>query len=574
MKKLDSEFCKVGRFVRLTIVLTFGCIVLKAQPNIQLQDKLAAGLVSPIHITHAGDGSGRLFVAEKGGVIKVFTSTFKNPAVYLDLTTLVNSGGEAGLLSIAFHPLFETNGALFVHYVNTSGNLVVARYESTNPAANVMDDTTPTIVLPITHGGGNHYGGEMHFGSDGFLYISVGDGGGGNDINNNAQNTTRLLGKMLRINVATAGTATYTSPADNPYPINAILPRNEIFSIGLRNPFRWSFDSETGDFWIGDVGQGLMEEIDFCPSAQAKGINFGWRCYEGNARTPAYNSGTYTTECSAYPNFSPRYVYPRSQGVSVVGGVVYRGERFPMMTGYYIGSDYYTGRFHIIPPGSAAGTISGTTPATKGGIADYGEGEDGEIYAVALDENKIYQIIDGNALPVKLVDFTAHAGAEGVSLDWKTASEENFRQFDVEYSASGSQFQYLGTVNSQSSEKGASYNFTHAVKFGTAYYRLKMIDKDESFAYSRIISVNLGEIADGGIVKPSLITTGSMVLDLSQKYQSMELLNTSGKVFLKKDISGKSGKIDVNVNMVSSGLYVVRLLGDDIVRQQKVVLIQ
>jgi glucose/arabinose dehydrogenase len=573
MKKLDSEFRKIVRFARFSVVLLFSCVVLKAQPNIQLQDKLADGLLSPIHIANAGDGSGRLFVAEKAGVIKVFTSTFKNPAVYLDLTSLVNSGGEAGLLSIAFHPLFETNGALFVHYVNKSGNLVVARYESTNPSANVMDDATPTVVLPITHGGGNHYGGEMHFGSDGFLYISVGDGGGGNDVGNNAQNTTGLLGKMLRIDVATSGTATYTNPSDNPFPTNTILPRNEVFSIGLRNPFRWSFDSETGDFWIGDVGQGLMEEIDFCPLAQAKGVNYGWRCYEGNARTPAYTSGTYTAECSAYSNFSPQYVYPRSQGVSVVGGVVYRGEKYPMMNGYYIGSDYYTGRFHIIAPGSAAGTISATTPATKGAIADYGEGEDGEIYAVALDENKIYQIIDGNALPVRLVDFTARPGAEGVSLSWKTASEENFRQFDVEFSTTGSQFQYLGTVNSQSTEKGSSYSFTHAINSGMAYYRLKMIDKDESFAYSRIISVNLGEIADGGIVKPSLITTGNMVLDLSQKYQSMELINTSGKVFLKKDISGKSGKIDVNVNMVSSGLYVVRLLGDDIVTQQKVVII-
>ncbi len=551
-----------------------------AQPNIYMETVVATGLNAPIQITHAADGSDRIFVAERAGVIKVFSAAYVQLGVYLDLSSRVDAGGEGGLLSIAFHPDFETNGCLFVHFTDTNDNIKVSRYQTVTPSANTMTSTDYLDILSIAHPANNHFGGEMHFGADDNLYISIGDGGGSNDLNNNAQNLNVLLGKMLRITVATSGTGKYTIPLNNPFRVSSDINtnRNLICALGLRNPFRWSFDRSNGDMWIGDVGQGGEEEVNFCASNAVLGVNYAWRCYEGSVRTPAYNNDDHSIECAGYPNFVPLHVYVRSSPgdpVSVVGGVIYRGIKYPDMQGYYIGSDYYTGQFHVVAPLdiSLSNDIL-TTP--KAGITDFGESEDGDVFAVVMGENAIYRFVDANVepLPVTLMNFTASKSVEGTVLRWTTSSEENFRQFDIEHSFNAKQFEKIGSVVSLNMQNGSAYRFTHARnQLGAAYYRLKLLDMDETFGYSKIITV-AADAQETAFVRPSVVTNGTLNLELASGFHSVELLNISGSPILKKNIVGKTGMTGVSVNAVSGGLYIVRLTANDkSTIQQKVLIV-
>jgi hypothetical protein len=251
---------------------------------------------------------------------------------------------------------------------------------SSNP--NVADPLSKVIVITIPHSiNSNHNGGELHFGTDGYLYLSTGDGGGSGDAANNAQNTSVLLGKILRFNVNTSLTSPYyTIPAGNPY-------SNEIYDVGLRNPFRWSFDKLTGDMWIGDVGQNSWEEIDFRAVGTNPGLNYGWRCYEGNA---TFNS----SGCGPVSNYIfPAYTYPITSGpAAVTGGIVYRGAANPALQGWYIGADFYSGVFYKIFPNGIGGWITSTQTLSPIGMADFGEDENGEAYAVSLISNSVYRI--------------------------------------------------------------------------------------------------------------------------------------------------------------------------------------
>jgi glucose/arabinose dehydrogenase len=552
-----------------------------AQPDIYLKTVISSDLTAPIHMAHAGDGTDRIFVAERGGVIKVFSSTYTYIGIYLDISSRVSTAQEGALLSIAFHPGFETNGAFFVHFSDRFGNIVVSRYVSSVSSNNTMNDVSPVDILTISHPGTNHYGGEMHFSSDGNLYVSVGDGGGSNDANNNAQNVNTesdgsLLGKILRITPATSGTETYIVPLDNPFPANLSLDRNEIFAIGLRNPFRWSFDRSNGNVWIGDVGQYDREEIDYVAAGSFKGANFAWRCYEGAIRNPMYAGTEFDSECGSYSNFSPLYDYSRASGsVSVVGGVVYRGTKYPQMAGYYIGSDYYTGAFHVLAPSATTLSLMDGL-ANKTGITDFGESEDGDIFAVSMSENKIFRFADANVepLPVTLVDFQGRFMNEGVKLSWKSSLEKDFRHFEVEHSTDARSFTKLGVVESSNHTGGSTYQYVHqGVVHGNHYYRLKMVDVDETFGYSRMISVQV----DGGLtgfVYPSVIRSGTMSVNLAQGGDVLEVINTSGHVLMRSDVGGKIGKVDVPVHHLAAGLYIARLRGEGVADiQQKVVIV-
>lgn len=542
-----------------------------AQPKMYLKPAIESNVETPMQIVNAGDGSKRLFVAERSGIIKVFDAAHAYKEVYLNFSSLVSQSGEGGLLSIAFHPNFEVNGCLFVHFTDKFGNVVVHRYDSSTPGADVMDDLTPLEVISIPHPANNHYGGEIHFGPDGNLYISVGDGGGGNDPANNAQNTQNWLGKLLRITVATSGTDQYVVPADNPYIGTGDNVKPEIYAIGLRNPFRWSFDRSNGDIWIGDVGQGTKEEIDHRTTATLRGANFGWRCYEGDGSNPAYASDP---SCIPANNVTPRYSYGRALGASVIGGVVYRGAVSTAMNGYYIGSDYISGIFHVLAPGAATLSPMAGLP-NKTNISDYGESEDGEVYVVAMGENVIYRVADelSEPLPVTLVSFTGRRVQEGVALRWETSLEENFHHFDLEYSSNAKQFRSIALVASQNTTGGSMYTFTDPnYAEGIGYYRLRMVDRDESYAYSRIIKVEGGE-NESSFVSPSIVTDGMMRVSLTQAYSELQLLNSTGSILLSTNISGKSGRFDLPVTTLATGLYIVRLLSNDKkTLQQKIIM--
>ena len=357
---------------------------------------VANNLANPVAITHAGDGSGRLFITLQCGKIVIYNGTGVLTTPFLDITSLVkspcnNGGGEEGLLSVAFHPTYSTNGFFYVHYTNVSGNIVIARYTASPPSSNVANLNSAFILLSIPHPtNSNHNGGQLQFGPDGFLYIGPGDGGGGGDTNNNAQNLGTLLGKMLRINVngddfPTDPNRNYSIPSDNPFV--GITGLDEIWALGLRNPWRFSFDLLTNDLFIGDVGQNNIEEIDFQPASSNGGENYGWRCYEGNS---AFN----TSGCGPASNYEfPIFEYSHTNGCSVTGGYRYRGNEFPQLFGIYFSGDFCSG---IMWGTTQNGSIWTTTQLldTSLSISTFGEGEDGEIYLAHYSSSgAIYHIV-------------------------------------------------------------------------------------------------------------------------------------------------------------------------------------
>jgi hypothetical protein len=333
-----------------------------------------SGLSSPVFVTHAGDGSNRLFIVELGGKIKVRRPGEFNPTDFLDIGSRIVAGGERGLLGLAFHPQYPANGRFFVFYTRAGdGALVIAEYRvSANP--DVASPTTEKILLTIPHPTySNHNGGMLAFGTDGYLYIGTGDGGSGNDPSNNAQNRNSLLGKMLRIdvNVPAGSSAPYLSPASNPF-AGATQGLDEIFAFGLRNPWRFSFDRLTGQQWVADVGQGAREEVN---APIVSGGNYGWRVYEGAACT-----GVDSSLCTPANYLFPVFDYGHANGrCSITGGYVYRGTRAAVAQGTYVHGDYCTGE--VFTWNGAMQTVLMDTALN---ISSFGEDEAGEIYVVGL----------------------------------------------------------------------------------------------------------------------------------------------------------------------------------------------
>ncbi|MEO6216297.1 MAG: PQQ-dependent sugar dehydrogenase [Sphingomonas sp.] len=543
------------------IVAIFFCLLfstITAQPPISMTPVIDTGLSAPISFVNAGDGSNRVFIVQQGGNIRAYDADFKFLSVFLTVSD-VNYSGERGLLSLAFHPDYATNGFFYVYYVNTQGNLELARYHVSSNA-NIADPASKVIVITIPHPTNtNHNGGELHFGTDGYLYLSTGDGGGGGDQPNNAQTTTILLGKILRFNVNTSAVAPYyTIPAGNPY-------NNEVFDLGLRNPYRWSFDRLTGDMWIGDVGQDSFEEINFRAASSTGGINYGWHCYEGNA---TYN----TTGCGPSTDYVfPVYNYPsQNPSAAITGGIVYRGTAYPALQGYNISADFYSGIFYTTISNGAGGFTTTTQTIAPIGIVDFGETENGEAYAISLTSGSVYHITSG-ALPVTLTDFSVLVNRQGVKLNWQTSTELNMKQFDIEYGLNGSSFGYLGTVKAQKSAGGATYSFVHPINYkGPLFYRLKIVNQDGSFKYSGVVRLVLNNTGKD-LVVPSLITNGSMNVNLQdQAFNSLELINMNGVIVMQKNISGQAGQLLVPLQKQAAGVYTVRLTGPATTTVQKI----
>ncbi len=339
------------------------------------------GLELPVFLTHAGDGSGRLFVIEKPGRIYVAADSSSNPTLFLDITDRVgSSGNEQGLLGMAFAPDYADSGYFYVNYTNRSGNTVVSRFQVTDDP-DQADPDSESQVLSVAQPARNHNAGMLTFGPDDMLWIGLGDGGAANDQFGNGQNGQTLLGSMLRIDVSDPDVA-YTVPADNPFVgdgnggANDVL--DEIWAIGLRNPWRYSFDAETGDFWIADVGQNQYEEINFIPAATVEegGLNFGWPVVEGLHCFASNN-------CDQSDYYAPIHEYSHAgNGCSVTGGYVYRGKEFPALDGVYFFADYCTGYLWALwtdadgEPQVERVLETGTTTSS------FGVDEEGELYIV------------------------------------------------------------------------------------------------------------------------------------------------------------------------------------------------
>ena len=340
--------------------------------------RVATGLVSPVLVRSANDGTARLFVVEQAGRVRV-VSGGRITGTYLDIRSLVRSGGEQGMLGLAFAPDFAKSHLLWVTYTRGDGALVLARFTAASTTSPNVSTGTRRTILVVPHPlNTNHNGGNIAFGPDGYLYLGTGDGGGSGDPANNAQNLRRLLGKMLRLNVRCAGHL-YCRPASNPWATSTKY-RHEIWMWGLRNPWRWSFDTN-GTLYIGDVGQYKYEEIDIVPASRQKGANLGWTCREANH---VFNSARCNSQARYLaPTLEICHVDVRGCPLSigaeaVIGGYVYRGTAKVSARGTYVYGDYVTGRVWAYRGGVRS------LPTALAGVSGFGTGNDREIYAVTL----------------------------------------------------------------------------------------------------------------------------------------------------------------------------------------------
>jgi glucose/arabinose dehydrogenase len=344
---------------------------------------VASGLSSPVLVTHAGDGSGRLFVVEQTGKIKILKGGTVLPTPFLSLSASILAGGEQGLLGLAFHPQFESNGKFYVYITLRNGNNAVNEYRVDAPyTADTARWQTGRRIMTISHPTySNHNGGNLAFGPDGYLYIGTGDGGSSGDPFNRSQNLNSFLGKILRINPNlpnAAGTRNYRIPQTNPYVGRTGL--DEIWARGVRNPWRYSFDRANGDLWIGDVGQNRWEEIDRSRAVSGlnagRGLNYGWRVMEGRA---CFNP---STACNKTGKVVPIAVYGHSLGCSVTGGYVSRGPD-ALLAGGYIYGDFCSGRIWGFDAAAASPTPALLKDTTLN-ISSFGEDEAGNLYVVDL----------------------------------------------------------------------------------------------------------------------------------------------------------------------------------------------
>lgn len=340
----------------------------------------------PVEFVSPDDGANNNFVIAQKGKIHVFKNdaNVKSAPVFLDITKKVTSGGERGLLGLAFHPDYKKNGYFYVNYTRGGKDLetAISRFQVSKKNPNAADPASEEVLLTYKQPYSNHNGGKVAFGKDGYLYIAVGDGGSGGDPQNNGQNKSVLLGKILRIDVnKQAGNLKYSIPDDNPFKGSKEGFREEIFAYGLRNPWRFSFDKTTGDLWAGDVGQNKIEEVDIIK----KGQNYGWRVMEANE---CFKSANCNKEGLALPVWS--YLQGGETGRSVTGGHVYRGKKLQALVGRYVYGDYVTGNIWTLTANKSGKYDNAFLMQHKGSISSFGEDANNELYVCSYGDGKIY----------------------------------------------------------------------------------------------------------------------------------------------------------------------------------------
>jgi len=376
---------------RLVVFIFCNCLITSAL-RAQLQFDLIehqSGLTRPVGIDHAGDD--RLFITEQNGAVRIIDEQGNLlPTPFLNLGLGNFSGGnEQGLLGLAFHPDYQNNGYLYINYTDENGDTRIDRYQVKNDNPNEVDPSSKSLVIKIDQPLSNHNGGDLNFGPDGYLYIGMGDGGGANDQLGNSQRRTSLHGKMLRIDVNVD--SGYAIPADNPFAFDDFT-LDEIWALGLRNPWRFSFDRLTGDMWIADVGQDDWEEVDFQAADSKGGENYGWNCFEGTAvfstNDPcSVQLADYVAPVSQYESKSS------TDGCSITGGYVYRGQDYPDLYGHYIYADYCSGKFWSISRDCDSNFVNQfLVQKNPFEISGFGEDQQGEVYVAALNEGKIYKV--------------------------------------------------------------------------------------------------------------------------------------------------------------------------------------
>jgi glucose/arabinose dehydrogenase len=538
----------------------------QSQPVLTFTPVITTGLSSPVDVVAANDGTNRIFIVERGGTIKVYSNTYTQLSNnFLTISTNILTGGERGLLSLVFHPDFENNRYFFVYYTNSQGGINVDRFQTQVSNPNQADAATRTnimtIVKPVSQD--NHNGGKLNFGLDGHLYFGLGDSGGGGDPRNLAQRGDSLWGKMVRINVDNFTTPPfYTIPTDNPYISNpAVL--DEIFSFGLRNPWRWSFDRLNGNVWIADVGQNAREEVNKVTPAQSNAANYGWRCYEGFS---TFNTGG-CQPASSY--ISPIFDYPHNGatgGFSITGGYVYRGTLYPAMAGYYICADYASANAWVINSTTNASTLQAGVPAE---ISSFGELENGELVAVTLT-GSLYTVTTNSILPLQLLSWTGTTQNGYNTLTWQTANESQVAQFEIEYSSDGVQFAKVGTVAAKNTAQ-AVYTFNHTIVNGNVYYRLKMLNTDGSSKYSSIVFLKNSSLKNNSIVRQYNGSANIIWLNTgSTDKVKFQLFSLTGENLLS--IGNYKNNALINLQHLPQGIYIAKISLNENESSEKIIL--
>jgi len=513
--------------------IAFSSSVAFTQPIISFQN-IITGLSAPVDFVHAGDNSGRMFIVEQGGIIKIWNGTNVLSAPFLDISGIISKGGERGLLSLAFHPNYATNRYFFVYYTNLSGAITIARYQAKTTNINEADATTGTVLMSISKNYSNHNGGKLNFGSDGYLYFATGDGGSGGDPDNNAQNGNSLLGKMIRIDVNNFSNPPYYNiPSDNPYVGNSNV-KPEIIALGLRNPWRWCFDKQTGDMWIADVGQGVWEEVNFKASNTIlSATNYGWRCYEGNS--------VYTTCNPQIPsnNQLPIFQYDHSNngGYSITGGLVYRGSEFPDLQGYYICTDYVINNGWLIKNNGNNNFSITKQTGWLSNISAFGESQNGTLYAVSLN-GTIAKVIATTPLPIQLTQFSVSLKNNQHTIEWSVLQEEKGDEYVVEKSENNlQQFIPIFSTKALQNQTQNSYKINIAAATNPVFYRLKMIHANGTFTYSSIVSINQN-IPTSSTIKAYKNSSSSITLITQKPITEIQLFDVTGKNLTNKKLTG------------------------------------
>jgi len=388
--------------ISLSLLLLVGFIYGNCQDAPSANDLIpfATGLNTPVCIANAGDS--RLFIVNQTGYINIVDSIGNvNPQPFLDIHERVIYGGERGLLGVAFHPQYHANGYFYVNYVGAGDSTHISRFNVSTGNPDLADPGSELKLMTLFQPYANHKGGDLCFGPDGYLYIGLGDGGSAGDPGNRAQNPMEFLGKMLRIDVDQGNP--YSIPPTNPF-YNNPTTLGEIWALGSRNPWRFSFDRLTGDLWIGDVGQDSIEEIDFQPVNDPGGENYGWRCYEGNL---VYNS----SGCAPDSTFTfPVYTYPHGVDCSVTGGFVYRGDASSPFYGYYFFTDYCSDLIRTLHQvaGNWVEEDFGQFPGNN--FSTFGEDSAGRLYVAGITSGTIFRVL-GNPIGIGNND-----GFEGIKI--------------------------------------------------------------------------------------------------------------------------------------------------------------
>lgn len=566
-----KKFLLPHKAYSILILFSFLAFSSIGQPVIGFQS-VATGLNNPVDVVTA-PGDNRLFIAQQNGLIRIWDGNSFSNFINLGPVLTNPAAGEQGLLSIAFHPGYNTNRYFFVWYTNSTGAVTLARYQRNISDPDVADFGSGQVLLSISKPGSpyytNHNGGKLNFGPDGMLYIGTGDGGSGGDPFNNAQDGNSLRGKMLRLNVNSFATSApfYDIPADNPFVAAGDNILDEIYAIGLRNPWRWSFDRSNGDMWIADVGQGAWEEVNWLPADSAAGVNYGWKCYEG--------AHVYSTSCSPADTVSPVFEYGHNGatgGYSITGGYVYRGNEYPALQGYYITADYVSGNLWLVAPNGSGGFNSYLQSGLPGNIAGFGEAADGTLYALSRSAGIMYKVIVTSVVPVTISRFTVIQSGGYNLVEWSSSTEINALAYDIEFSTNGQTFTTAGQVSARGIASGSNYSFNHSVQTtGSSYYRLAVRDINGVVSYSNIIRLS-GNNINGIKIYPTVITNNIFNLVVNQPARLLQVMNRNGAVVFTKKLQGFNGTGTVQLPVLPKGLYIVSIMGENIHYKQKLVL--